>query len=402
MHVVVRDSSRAFVMESANCMKVAIVGPFPEYGSQISGGVERVIDTLLPELARRVELTLIVPGALRNTECLNEGVRTIYLKRGPGPGSIRYWTIDAYRVAKVVERLAPDLVHLQGIAGSGFFLRRPAVLTVHGIIDQDLIRASTGGSLEAAARQFAARILRSVEHSTQKRLGNAIIINPYVLEAMPSVRSLRRFEIPNPVDPQFLQFAEPIKAVRSRRIVSIGRIGARKNTLELISLCELVLKKDPLAELIVCGSPTDDLYFQRCRDLVLQQGIEKRVKFAGNLSVPMLKTILDDSSCLIMTSRQETAPVAIAEAHSRGVAVVAPDAFGIPHMITEGWNGFFLPSENRNLQAAAIMRALDFDWDRAGLADEAHSTYDPKVVADKTVSAYQDVLRSSRGPAKSI
>ncbi len=93
-----------------------------------------------------------------------------------------------------------------------------------------------------------------------------------------------------------------------------------------------------------------------------------------------------------MTSKQETAPVAIAEAHSRGVAVVAPAAFGIKHMITPGRNGFLLPEGDGDAQVTVLRQALDHDWDRAAIAAEAWTTYGPQAIAAQTLKAYDAVL----------
>ena len=57
------DRSRRAACKDTTSMKVVMVGPYPEPGAQVAGGVERVIDTLLPVLARAVDLTLVVPGA---------------------------------------------------------------------------------------------------------------------------------------------------------------------------------------------------------------------------------------------------------------------------------------------------------------------------------------------------
>src|SRR5688572_536562 len=125
-------------------MKVAIVGPYPEPGGLVTGGVERVIDTLLPELAKRVDLTLIVPGANRHADGRHHGVLILYVERGPGPGAARYWTVDARRLARVIEQERPDLVHLQGVAGVGWLINRPAIYTAHGIVDRDLVETWRG------------------------------------------------------------------------------------------------------------------------------------------------------------------------------------------------------------------------------------------------------------------
>ena len=93
-----------------------------------------------------------------------------------------------------------------------------------------------------------------------------------------------------------------------------------------------------------------------------------------------------------MTSKQDNAPVAIAEAHARGVAVVAPQAFGMKHMIIPGRNGFFLPDADINAQVSVLQRALDHDWDRAAIAADAQAIYGPRRIAALTLGAYRDVL----------
>lgn len=376
-------------------MKVAMVGPYPEPGAQVAGGVERVIDTLLPVLAQTVEMTLVVPGASADAESTNHRVRTIYLKRGPGPGSMRYWTFDAHRLVRVIENLKPDIVHLQDVAGVGRLIRSPAIFTVHGIIDRDLVTSGRGHTWGPLLRRGMAHVLRMVESHGRNRTGNVILINPYVLEAQPDIARLRTFAIPNPVDPAFFGTIEGQSAVRERRVISVGNIGPRKNILEVLQVAACLMRQDTSLTLVVCGKSVDDAYQQKCLDLVRSERLESRISLLGNLSALDLLRLLDKSSCLLMASRQETAPMAIAEAHARGVAVVAPESFGIKHMVVPGRNGFFLPSSDLNAQASVLRLALEHDWDRVGIAKEAQQNYDVRRVAEMTISAYREVLATS-------
>ena len=178
-------------------MKLVMVGPYPEPGRQVSGGVERVIDTLLPELADAVDLTLVVPGASHDAETHHHGVRTIYLQRGGGPGALAYWTIDARRLARVVTAMSPDLVHLQGVGGVGRLVSAPRILTIHGIVHRDLLTSTRGQRWNWVARHGIAQVLRMVEARARRQVGNVIVINPYVIEALPDVARLRQFPIPD-------------------------------------------------------------------------------------------------------------------------------------------------------------------------------------------------------------
>ena len=105
---------------------------------------------------------------------------------------------------------------------------------------------------------------------------------------------------------------------------------------------------------------------------------------------------LDSASVLLMASLQENAPMAIAEAHARGIAVVAPRAFGIKYMIKPGQNGFFLPNGSIEEQARVVRAALDLPWDRASIAAEARVTYAPRRIAEQTVAMYREILATRR------
>ena len=377
-----------------------MVGDYPAPGSNISGGVERVIDTLLPELTSKVELTLIVPGASKGAICDHHGVRTIYMRRRRGPGSLRYWTSDAQHLAQLVEDLRPDIVHLQGVGGIGRLLSCPRILTVHGILQTDVVASSRSTGLGRVARQVAALIVRLVEVHARRQIGHVIAINPHVLEALPDIAAIDAFAIPNPLDPVFASPRSDESLPRERSIVSVGRIGQRKNTFAIVRAAAVAMKADPDLVLTVCGTPVDEAYHARCKDFIVAEGLTERIRLAGNLSSQQLKDLLDRASCLVMASRQETAPMAIAEAQARGVAVVAPEAFGIRYMIEPGVNGFFWPVDDITAQVGMLRRALDHDWDREEIARAARATYGAKQIAARTLAAYHSVLKNCKSSSE--
>lgn len=374
-------------------MKVVLIGPYPEPGAAISGGVERVIDALVPQLAQYVDLALVVPGATRDARTELHGVPVHYLKRGPGPGVLSSWTFDAARVGELVQSLKPDLVHLQAGGGVGRTLSVPRIMTVHGIAHQDLLRSTRGRAWGVAAKRAAASLIQQVERNARADLRGVIVINPYVREALPDLAALRQWDIPNPLDAHFARMPPP-SIPRARRIIAVGRITPRKEVKRIIKIGLGVMEKDAEVELVVCGSAQPQEYGEACQDLARTHPAGERVRFCGNLGTRALIGEMDQASVLLMASLQETAPMAIAEANSRGVAVVAPEAFGIRHMISPGRNGTFLPPGDISLQAAAVRSALDFDWDRSGIAAQAVEKYSADRIAAATVAAYRDVMAS--------
>lgn len=379
-------------------MKVALVGPYPEPGQPITGGVERVIDTLLPELRKHVEVTLVVPGAAQDLESVSHGCRTIYLRRGPGPGVLRYWNVDAGRVQHVVSSIGVDLVHLHGLAGLGRRINMPRVLTVHGIAERDLIVAGHGRPWSAFARYGPAALMRHVEVSSRRRIGNVIVISPYVDEVLPDVAALNRFSVPNPVDPAFCLPSSRSKSDRSRRIVSVGRVSRRKNTLGILQLMARVMSDDPSVTISFCGEPIDGEYFDACREFVEANGLNDRVEFLGTLTTAELVLLLDTSSLLVQDSLQETAPVAVAEAQTRGLPALAPNTFGLRYMIEPGLNGFFLPGGPGD-NVKVVHRALEYEWDRQQIGESARRRYGVGNVVEQTVGIYRGVVSATNSLA---
>lgn len=84
--------------------------------------------------------------------------------------------------------------------------------------------------------------------------------------------------------------------------------------------------------------------------------------------------------------------MAIAEANARGVPVVAPELFGIPHMLHHGKNGLFLFGRSDAEKAEILRQAIEMLWDREAIANDALDLYEPSRVALETVNAYTEVL----------
>lgn len=373
-------------------MKVAIVGPYPFLGGSIAGGVARVIDSLLQELAGHAEVTLIVPNSPADAQGAVHGASVIYLARNKGPGIVTYWTSDARRVAEALAQLKPDIVHYQG--GAGVARATPdltSVVTIHGIGHRDILFAYRGSWRRRLFAHAAAALQKKVERIYRRKIGNVIVINPYVAEELPDITGLRCFPIPNPTDRIFVDVPMP-QDPRPRRIISVGRIGERKQTARAVAIVARTLKQDTQASAVFCGEPQDQAYLERCQQIAFDFGVSDRLSFPGNLPVSELRRALDEASVFLMTSHQETAPVAIAEAQSRGVPVLAPRAFGITSMIDPYVNGMFLLGSDPDQQAALLGQMLAHKWDRAMIREQACATYGPAIVAEQTLTAYRSIL----------
>ena len=160
---------------------------------------------------------------------------------------------------------------------------------------------------------------------------------------------------------------------RARHIVVVGRISKLKNTPKVVQIVAGVLKRDGEAKARFYGPASTKEVLDECISIATAHGFQNRIEFRGNVTTTELCLELSQASVLLMASRQENAPLVVAEANACGVAVVAPESFGFPYMIKSGVNGLFLPDGSLKQQAATVLSALDYAWDRSKIAEYALS-----------------------------
>ena len=133
-------------------MHVALVGAHALPGEPSKGGVERVVQVLRRKLAERMKVSLVVPGARQGLRTTDEYGEITYLKRSAGPGFLTYWSWSSLAVYQEIERMNPDLVHVQGVAGDALFWpvgkkprKRPIIFTAHGVLEVDIVHTAGRG-----------------------------------------------------------------------------------------------------------------------------------------------------------------------------------------------------------------------------------------------------------------
>lgn len=367
-----------------------IVGPYPMPGSPIRGGVERVVDTFLAHAPKHMRVTLLAPGSHGDLKREKNGVDIIHLRRSWLPGALAYWTLDSWRLRQIIRRLRPDVVHIQGASGYGLFWPGRFFVTVHGIPQLDAAffkSARIGGKFFQAAR---AGLISAVERIARRKARRIVLINPYVADALPDVKALATRQIPNPVDDAFISRPLQLGRVEPRRFLCVGKICARKNTLGVLQLFSAIAATCPEARLALCGAIDDANYVQKCRDFAREQNIDGRIEWLADLDRAALADQYDRAELMLMTSAQETAPMAIAEAHARGLPVAAEPKFGVSAMIEGGANGIALRPDEPSKQATQIITALEAGFDRNAIAQAARRTYEPAAILRATLAFYEE------------
>jgi glycosyltransferase involved in cell wall biosynthesis len=378
-------------------MKVVIFSRYPVDPRHPKGGIESVTVVLVKALAQldemEVHLVTLERDRMKNV-VEQDGDVTVHRLAGSrwpqildivaGPGKK---TLVGY-----IKDLHPDILHTHETYGLCLGnISIPHVFTVHGFDHANLIADS------AKFGHLRSRLWNYVEKRGLAAQKHIISITPYVRQMIEPLTKAKIYDIDNPVDERFYKIehkAEP------GRILCVGWINERKNTLGAVEAFADIADRFAQAKLIIAGQAREQDYFNRIKQRIEQRRISDRVELLGHINHPQLADELARACVFLLPSRQENSPMAIAEAMAAGVPVIASNRCGMPYMITDGQNGFLVEPESTEQIADRLTKLagspqLCQQMSQAG-RKVAMERFHPAAVAQKTRAVYERICADSK------
>ena len=219
--------------------------------------------------------------------------------------------------------------------------------------------------------------------------------------AAQGVRGYLNYEGPVHVIPWIVPpvFAQPVYSQRQGSDLTIGcvsRLEFAKGIADLIQAVELVRQRGGAVRLLMAGSGPDEECFH---SLAGQLGLEESMTFLGTLDGVGMAEFWQRIDLFVLASHAEGQPVAIWEAMSCGLPVVATRVGGVPEMVVDGLTGVLVdPGNPEQLAAAFIALASDAQL-RAAMGKEGYRRYkavaDPDTVVAQILSVYATVTKGA-------
>jgi glycosyltransferase involved in cell wall biosynthesis len=377
-------------------MRIAIIAEV--FLPKIDGVVNRTLNLIRHLVRSGDELTVVCPQAQGCTEC---PVPVL------GVPSFSFPLYPEYRVglpdrqlALALKRFAPQVIHYINPFGFGFRcadvlrkarVRVPTVFSFHTLYGEFVRQYKGLGPLS--------RLLWWLTREYHNRADLNLTVSAAMQEDLIR-RGFRRVELwPPAVDSDLFHPGRAHPAMRARLsggrpdrplLLTVSRLAPEKN----VGFLADVIRQIPEACLAIVGDGPTRPALERCF-----AGSDSR--FLGYLKGEELAAAYASADAFVYASETETMGNVVLEAMACGRAVVAPNAGGIPNLMSHGATGFLYAP--RDLQGAVrLTRALLTEEGlRARVGQAARQAIEERnweQSVGRVRQVYAEAIRSGRGP----
>ncbi len=357
-------------------------------GPQAFGGISTLIQTIVPNLEQRADF-LYVPTVLRRplSKAGKISVENISL-------AITQYT----RLIAALRRFHPQVVHIHTSQGLGW-LKDSVFILLSKIAGCQVIlhvHAADFGELYGQKR-------RVIRWYTRRIMGMA--------DAVVAVSTEWKARLANIVDPARIHILRncisiddtPLATPRARangmKALFMGSIGARKGIFDLLEAMSYVKEQGSHLVLWIAGSEERAGEMAKAQSWADALHLGDVCQFVGDVRGEGKKRLLSAAHIFVLPSYHEGLPMAILEALSAGLPVIASAVGGIPEIVLDGHNGYLVnPGDVKALAEKLILLANDpLKCEEMGKRSReiAQQELNVEIYCERLVALYESLVAAS-------
>jgi glycosyltransferase involved in cell wall biosynthesis len=314
--------------------------------------------------------------------------------------------VAAWRLARIIRRLEPDIVHTH-TAKAGAIGRAATLLAVSGRRPV-VVHTFHGHVLRGYFGRGGALLFRVIEMMLARATDRLVAVSPEVRDELVAlgVAPMRKFSVIRlgiELEPR-VAFDGDTAEVRRRHAIPaskfvvgwFGRITAVKRTDDLLTMLTGLRERGVDALLLIVGDGDDrGRLEQRAHDL----GIARSCLFLGyQEDVAPWYAVCD---AVILTSAHEGTPVTIIEALAAGRPVVATRVGGIPDVVDEGETGFLVRHGDTHAMAERLEILARDPERRAAMGRKGRARMLERYAVERLVADVDALYRELLGATRS-
>ena len=335
-----------------------------------AGGAQSVLINIVNLLCAEHEVTVIAgEGDGKMFDAIDSRVNKIHYPHLCRAISVIKDLQTLYFLWKVNRKLKPDVVHLHsskaGLLGRIVFPSRKSVYTVHGF---DSIRV-------------AHRKLLPIERIMQWRCAAIVGVSQYDTE------NLRKEGINRHIHLVYNGITEP------KPQTTMPPFAIPSSYKKVVMCIARVAKPKRHDIFISCAQQLPDYAFVWIGNMSPMENVPENVFFLGNLA--NASKYCQYADLFVLPSDYEGLPIAILEAMSYALPVVASNVGGVAEIVIDGKNGYVLPNDVA-LFVNRIREILQNDDLRQSFSKYSHELYLQSFTAEKMASKYLSIYREGK------
>ncbi|MBD5305031.1 MAG: glycosyltransferase family 4 protein [Bacteroides sp.] len=144
--------------------------------------------------------------------------------------------------------------------------------------------------------------------------------------------------------------------VNPGKLLFIGTVEARKGLIYLVNAMKILKRKGVQVSLDILGKTIDERYKNEILNVINEESLD--VTFRGYVSKEMMDSIKAESDIFVFPSLLEGYGMAINEAMAYGLPVITFNNSAMPYSVTDGINGFLIPTGSSEELAKAIEKVV--------------------------------------------
>lgn len=181
-------------------------------------------------------------------------------------------------------------------------------------------------------------------------------------------------------------------------ILAVGRMVAKKGFEYLVKAMPSIVEVLPKASLIMVGDGEERKKLEKLSNTLK---VSDNIKFVGMISYTKLRDFYSEASVFVMPSIKDengnidASPVAMMEAMSMGIPVIATDLAGDKDLIIDGITGYTVRPKNVKDITSSVLKILkvkDKNKIQIKVRDIAKSNFSSAVIARKYTKCFDDSI----------
>jgi glycosyltransferase involved in cell wall biosynthesis len=283
-----------------------------------------------------------------------------------------------------------DLVHIHFAAGASIY-RKSAFILISRLFGIPVVAHAHAGMFPAFYRSRG-RLGKNYIRFVLGRLQRLIVLSGewvnFYQDLCPRVAIV--------VVPNHVVLPAVADRVRARErppiVLTLGRLGRNKGTYDLLQVIPAILREFPDAEFWFGGDGEVEIV----RRQVEQEPWADHVRLLGWVSGRDKEKAFQQCSLFVLPSYAEGMPMAVLEAMSYGLPVVATPVGGVPQIVAGNRTGLLVPPGDTSALAEAILRVLREPEMALALGNAARAVvctgYDARHLTERLTEVYGSVL----------